>query len=212
MSTLGAVTQWQRAARRHRALLSAGLTAAAVATALPSLAPAPPRAVQVLAAARELLPGVPLVAADLRRVALPPAAVPTGALTQDAALLGRLLTGPVRRGEPLTDARLVGAGLLAHADGLVAAPVRLADAAEAGLLQAGDRIDVLGTPAAGPAGPAGNQVLAVTVAAAVQVLAVPAAGGDGDGALVVVAATPAVASRLAAAAAASRLSVTVLPP
>lgn len=193
-----------RTVRRHRALLAAGLAAAAVATALPTLAPAPAATVTVLAAARELRPGSPLSAGDLRQVGLPRGTVPAGALTDETAVVGRLLTGPVRRGEPLTDVRLVGAGLVPRDAGLVAAPVRLADPAAVALLHAGDRVDVLATPTGAPVAEA------TTVATGVQVLAVPPAGDAADGALVVVAALPAVAARLAAAAVSSRLSITVL--
>ena len=194
-----------RAVRRHRALLAAGLTAAAVATALPALAPRPPVAVAVLAAARELVPGVPLTGSDLRLMDLPASAVPIGALTAQDQALGQLVTGPVRPGEALTDVRLVGSGLVPRTGGLVAAPVRLADPAEAALLHAGDRVDVLATPTAA-SGPA----VAVAVARHVQVLAVPGVGVAEDGALVVVAAEPAVAAGLAGAAVGSRLSITLL--
>ena len=189
---------------RYRALLAAGLAAGAVATALPVLAPTPLPGATVLAAARDLRPGTPLVAGDLVRLDLPRTAVPDGALVSTDAALGHLVTGPVRRGEPLTDVRLLGAGMLPSGRGLVASPVRLADPAEAALLHAGDRVDVLATASSGAA------VAATVVAAAVSVLAVPTTS-DGEGALVVLAASPAVAARLAAAAVASRLSVTVLP-
>lgn len=194
------------AVRRHRALLAAGLTAAAVATALPVLAPTPAPTAVVLAAGHDLPSGATLAPADLVPLALPRAAVPDGALTASATAVGQVLSGPVRRGEPLTDARLLGSSLVPAGPGVVAAPVRLADPATAVLLHAGDRVDVLaaGTDAAAPAS-------ATAVATGLQVLAVPAAGqADGDGALVVLAATPATAARLAAAAVRSRLSVTVL--
>lgn len=191
-----------RTIRRHRALLAAGLTAGAVATALPVLAPTPAPTVRVLAAGHDLTPGSPLTAADLTSIAVPRSLAPDGVLTSPDSAVGRVVAGPVRRGETLTDVRLLGSGLITGA-GLVAAPVRLADAATALLLHAGDRVDVLATPTDGT-GPT------LTVAAALQVLAVPEAAGDGDGALVVLAAAPEVASKLAAAAVRSRLSVTVL--
>jgi pilus assembly protein CpaB len=203
----GGLRELSRAVRRHRALLAAGLVAAAVATALPTLAPAPLPTVAVLSAAHDLAPGAPLAAADVVTTALPRSAVPAGALTLPGSALGRVVAGPVRRGETLTDVRLLGAGLLAGGRDLVATPVRLADPATAALLHAGDRVDVLAAPADG------KPVSATTVAAGVQVLAVPGAGqSDPDGALVVLAATPQTAARLAAAAVGSRLSVTVLAP
>lgn len=198
------LTDLRQTISRYRVLLAAGLTAGAVATALPLVAPTPVAGRTVLTAARDLQPGTPLVAADLVGVQLPRDAVPSGALVDPSGALGRLVTGPVRRGEPLTDVRLLGAGLLTSGQGLVAAPVRLADPAEAALLHAGDRVDVLATATSGAASSA------TVVAGAVQVLAVPTVT-DGDGALVVLAASPTVAARLAAAAVASRLSVTVLP-
>jgi len=54
-----------RATSRHRALLSAGLVAASVATALPSLAPTPAPGVGVVTAARDLPAGTSLAQGDL---------------------------------------------------------------------------------------------------------------------------------------------------
>jgi Flp pilus assembly protein CpaB len=202
------VRDLSRAVRRHRALLAAGLTAAAVATALPILAPSPVPTVDVVTALHDLAPGSPLTAVDLASVALPQALAPAGVLTSITTAVGRAVAGPVRRGELLTDVRLLGSALLAGGPGLVATPVRLADPGTAALLHAGDRVDVLAATTEATA--SGS---AATVASGLQVLAVPSAGQhDGDGALVVLAARPLVAARLAAAAVRSRLSVTVLAP
>lgn len=190
------------AAARHRALLAGGLVAAAVASSLSVLAPTPAAQVRVLAASRDLPSGALLTVDDLVPLELPAAAVPTGVLLDSATVVGRLVAGPVRRGETLTDVRLLGAGLLAAGDD-VAVPVRLAEPATAALVQAGDRVDVL---SAAPEGAAAAQV----VASGLAVLAVPALPDDtAEGALVVVAARPSVATRLAAAAVTGRLSVTV---
>jgi Flp pilus assembly protein CpaB len=190
------------AASRHRTLLAAGLVAASVAAGLTAVAPAPEARVDVLAVARDLPSGAVLTGEDLVPLALPPGAVPSGALHDAAEAVGRLVSGPVRRGEALTDVRLLGTGLLTGSDG-VAVPVRLADPATAALVQAGDRVDVLSAPPEGAS-------TASTVAAGVTVLAVPALADDpGEGALVVVAAPSAVAARLAAAAVTGRLSLAV---
>ncbi len=201
----------QRAVGRWRWLLASGLAAGAVATGLPALAPAPPTTTTVWAAAHDLEPGTALTRGDLTPLELPRAVVPDGALGPADALDGRTVAGRVRRGESLTDARLVGPGLLPPDDGgsaaLVAVPVRLADAGVVALLHVGDRVDVLGaatSPAGGRAGPA------EVVAAGCLVLAVPApAATAADGALVVLAASSGTAGRLAAAEAGSRLSVAV---
>lgn len=205
MSLATVLQDVSRTARRHRAVLAAGLTAAAVATALPTFAPPAARTLRVVAAAHDLTPGTPLTADDLTTVAVPEGLVPRGALTDVQAAVGRAVAGPVRDGEALTDVRLLGSGLL-QGKGLVAAPVRLADPATAALLHAGDRVDVL----AAPTGGTDPTATALIVASGVQVLAVPTTDDTGEGALVVVAATPAVAARLAAAAVGARLSITVL--
>ena len=193
-----------RAVGRYRLLLSAGLAAGSVATALGVLAPSVPPGVLVLRAAKDLSAGTALTGQDLVRTPMPAGLVPAGALLSESHVQGRLLAGPVRAGEPLTDVRLAGTALLGPSHGgLRAVPVRLADAASAALLQAGDRVDVLAA-SSGPDGPPSAQVVAPDAV----VLAVPTAVQDGgEGALVVLAATPIVAARLAAAAVAGRLSV-----
>ena len=198
-------TAWRdlrRAVARHRVLLACGLAAGSVATALPTLAPTPPATTAVVAVARDVRGGAVLTAEDLTTVALPSELAPAGALSEPADAVGRSVTGPVRAGEALTDARLLGSGLLG-AGPEVATPVRVAEPATAALVRAGDVVDVL---AAAPEG----GMAAATVVSAVRVLSVPLAGDDsGEGALLVVAATRSAAARLAAAAITGRLSVVV---
>lgn len=192
----------QRAVARRRVLLAAGLAAAAVAAGLSALAPTAEPGVLVLTAARDLVPGAPLATGDVVATSLPRAVVPAGALLDPAAVLGRLVAGPVRRGEPLTDVRLLGAALVAGSRE-VAVPVRVAEPATAALVRAGDVVDVLS------ASPQGGVVAAV-VAGGLPVLSVPTLGDDaGEGALLVLAADRSTAARLAAAAVTGRLSVTV---
>jgi pilus assembly protein CpaB len=176
----------------------------------------------VLAAARDLGAGAMLGPADVRLVRLDPAAVPDGALRSPRSALGRSVAGAVRRGEPITDVRLVGPGLtvgLSRFDS-VAVPVRLADGETAALLRAGDRVDLLATSADGsdrlPGGgpPATAPGEAVAVAAGVRVLAVltRSDGATEDGVLVLVATSEDAARRLAGTAAHARLSVALRPP
>ena len=199
-----AVLDVLRVVRRRRGLLAAGLAAGAVATALPQLAPPAPPGLVVLAAARDLRAGASVQTADVVRLELPASALPDGALT-DLPSGGVRVAGAVRRGEPLTDVRLLGAALLDPDAGLVASAVRVADPAGAALVQAGDRVDVLA------ASPDGGSAGAARAAADVLVLSVPAPDPTAEGGLLVLATTPATASRLAAAAVSSRLSVVVLP-
>lgn len=195
----------RRAVARRRVLLSAGLAAAAVAAALSVLAPAAAPGVLVLTAARDLVAGVPLGPDDLVATALPAAVVPAGALVDPGDALGRLVAGPVRRGEALTDVRLLGAALVADADE-VAVPVRVAEPGTTALVRPGDRVDVLSaSPEGGPA--------AAVVASGLSVLAVPRLDdAAGEGALLVLAADRGTGARLAAAAVTGRLSVAVAAP
>jgi Flp pilus assembly protein CpaB len=113
-------------------------------------APDPPVTAPVLVAAHDLPAGRTLTAADLRSASWPIRVTPSGGLGPAAApaLLGRMLAGPIRAGEPLTDTRVLGPGLLAgQPAGTVALPVRLGDPAAAAFVRAGDRVDVLVTAA-----------------------------------------------------------------
>jgi pilus assembly protein CpaB len=203
-----------RVAGWPRRVVAAGLLLAAVLVGLrpdPPLAePAPAGAtVEVVVAGRDLAAGTELAAADLRTVSLPPAAVPAGATGRRAGLIGRRAAGAVRRGEVLTDARLVGPGLTAglRPGEAAAVPVRVAEPEAAALVRPGDRVDVLGVPVLPDGAPTAGD--AVEVAGGVRVLAV--LGRTADGVVLVVAAPAPVARRLAGAAA-QRLTVTVRPP
>ena len=215
---------------RYRRLLAAGCAAAAVAFALSALRPAAPAGTRVPTAARDLPSGAALSSSDIRSVTVPASAAPAGIVR--SGLVGRVLAGPMRRGEPLTDARLIGPRLLSgYGPGLVAVPVRVADAAAARLLRPGDRIDVLAASASASAGDLGDgetadlgasptTAQARPLVSAVPVIAIPGAGGEtkggigfggapgvddgtygGDGALIVVAAHHEQAATLAGGAA-----------
>lgn len=120
--------------RRFVALLLA--LAAALLTALPD-----GPVVDVLVAARDLPPNVPLTADDVREVAMPPPLAPSGAVSRDEAV-GRGLAVAARSGEPLTDARLSPPNPDASS-----VAVRLAGGGVAGLLRPGSRVDVVGAGA-----------------------------------------------------------------
>ncbi len=230
----------RRAASWHRRVLAAGLAAGAVAAGLHAAAPPALASVSVLVAVRDVPGGSALDPADLRTAQLPEALAPAGALSPETDLDGAVLAAPLAPGEVLTAARLVGPSLLAgHGTALVGVPIRLADAAVARLLHAGDLIDVFAADTSGVAldglgttdGSVGDSVAdsvagsgrtgtaaAHVVAPAVRVLAVLVEEGDGAfagtgdaGALIVVAAAPDVAADLAGAEASARLSVALRP-
>ncbi len=202
-----ALRRLRRALLAHRRGLAALCLGLAVALALQSQAAPPPRTVDVLVAARDLPAGVPLRASDLTEAPFPPGTVPHGALGSAGQAVGRTVVGPVRAGEPLTDVRLLGAGLLDAHPGSVAAPVRIGDADALDLVRTGDRVDIL---AADPQRP-GDAAL---VAAGVTVLVVPphrrADPGLVPGGLLVVAVSETTARRLAGLGVASVLSVVLV--
>lgn len=103
----------------------------------------------VVVAARDLTPGSALTAQDLRVERLSSTTIPDGAQTRIDDVAGRTLAGPARRGEALTDVRLLGPRLAESAAGpdarIVALP--LADAALLDLLRPGDVVDVVAAPA-----------------------------------------------------------------
>ncbi|MGH3366316.1 MAG: SAF domain-containing protein [Nocardioidaceae bacterium] len=139
-----ALRSLRRAVTLHRRLLAAGCTAAAVAIGLGVVSPPPPPTRPVVVAATDLHGGGVLTHTDLDLLRLPPEAIPAGAAARPARVVGRTLAAPVRDGEPLTDVRVLGPSLVqAYGPGLVAAPVRIADADSVALVRVGDRVDIL---------------------------------------------------------------------
>jgi Flp pilus assembly protein CpaB len=193
----------------RRRLLAAVLTGAAVLAGLQATAPAPLPSDRVLTAAHDLDAGTVLRADDLTRVAFADGTAPSGASSL-AEAVGRTLAAPLRRGEPVTDVRLVGAGLLEGYVGLVAVPVRIPDADVVALMKVGDRINLLSTDPRG----GGTE----TVVSDVPILALPhpvdaAAGAVTTaglaGRLVVIGTSPETSELVADAAVRGFLSVTL---
>jgi Flp pilus assembly protein CpaB len=147
----------------------------------------------VVVATRDLAPGITVTPDDVALSSRPAGTLPDGAVTTLDAAVGATLAGPSRRGEILTDARVLGSRLTGLSVGPNArtVPVHLADAAVLDLIRPGDVVDVLGAPSADST--ARPRLLAV---GAVVVL-VSAAAGDGR---VVLVALPAAAAHTLAAA------------
>ncbi|MDP9445035.1 MAG: SAF domain-containing protein [Actinomycetota bacterium] len=204
VATLRAV---RRAISWHRRMLAAGFAAAAVVVGLDVVAPPPPPTAPVVLAARDLRGGNVLRTDDLVVRRLPPDAVPAGAPAAPTAVVGRVLAGPVRRGEPITDVRVVDGPLArGYGDGLVAAPVRIADAAAVELLEVGDRVDVL---APDPTGARPTAVIVTRAPVAALPNRPPGADPETAGALVVLAVPSPEARQLAGHAVLGPLVVTL---
>ncbi|MBA3367562.1 MAG: Flp pilus assembly protein CpaB [Geodermatophilaceae bacterium] len=211
LSSLALSPHWLSARRLAAALLAAGALVLAVAPAAqPPIVNSEPPQSTVLVAAQDLPAGRTIGTDDLRSAERTSAQLPDGALTPGMDVVGRVVTGSVRRGEVMTDRRLLGPGLSASLDaGVVASPVRLVDLEVSALLRPGDRVDILAAVQDAPS--------ATVVAAGVVVLAVPLAESEDSRpaepiGLVVVAVDQDTAARLAAAAASGRLTATLLPP
>lgn len=110
---------------------------------------------QVVVADHDLRPGTALTADDVRLEKRLAATVPDGARAEVGAVVGSTLASPARRGEVLTDVRLLGSRLADAAIGSKAGPgarivpLHLADGALIDLVRAGDVVDVLAAPATG---------------------------------------------------------------
>jgi Flp pilus assembly protein CpaB len=146
-----------RAARRrvliHRRALAALCAAAAVLATLRAVQPPPVPTVDLWVAAHDLTAGSVVAAADLRRVASPPSVAPPSAVHDRAEILGRTLVMPVARGQPVVAVQVLGRRLLDGLPGRAVVTIRLADADVAGLIRAGDVVDLWATDprAGGPA-------------------------------------------------------------
>ena len=178
--------------------VAAGLT-------VQQLTPAPAFTVSAFAAARDLPAGETLGPDDLTALSVPRGLVPAGSFGRAEDLQGKQLAVALRKGQLLSDAQLLGPGLLAGSPpGSAAVPLRMADPASIQLLSPGQLVNVVMTTGNGFDQPAAaTQVLA----AAVPVLWTSEHGngagewlatGDADG-LLVVAADAGQAGRLAGA-------------
>lgn len=152
---------WRTRVLAHRRLLAFCCVVAAVASALHVLAPAAPSTVRVLVAAVDVDGGSVLRGDDLTWVSFAEGTAPDGLAE---APVGRTTSGPVRRGEPITDARLVAPSLMAGHGDRVAVPVRLPDPAAVALLRSGDTVDLLAAdPGAGRTSTVARAAVVVTI-------------------------------------------------
>jgi Flp pilus assembly protein CpaB len=99
----------------------------------------------IVVASRDLSPGIELTAADVRLEKRLAATVPDGASVTVDNVVGSTLAGPARRGEVLTDVRLLGPRLAQLAAGPDAriVPLHLSDTGLLDLVRPGDVVDVL---------------------------------------------------------------------
>ncbi|MGH3960097.1 SAF domain-containing protein [Mycobacterium sp.] len=161
---------WTRTVLARR-IAAAGLVVLAGIAALRSN-PDGDRA-QVVVATRDLRPGTALTADDVRLESRLAATVPDGSQVNLDAVAGSTLAGPARRGEVLTDVRLLGSRLAESAVGPGAriVPLHPADPALADLLRPGDVVDVVAAPTRSDADSPANPRIVATDAIVVLVSA-----------------------------------------
>ena len=176
---------WSRTIAARRVAAGALVVLAAIAALRPD--PSAGHA-DVVVAARDLTPGVQLTADDVIVESRPATTIPDGSQTDPATLIGATLAGPTRRGEVLTDVRLLGPRLaeaVAGPDARVV-PLHVADPALLELVRPGDVVDVLAVESHG-VGERDGLRPRVVARGAIVVLASPTtkASGGGDGVVLV---------------------------
>jgi Flp pilus assembly protein CpaB len=163
---------------------------------------------EVVVAARDLEPGAGLTADDVRLETRSTPTIPDGSLTGVDSVVGATLAGPTRRGEVLTDVRLLGRRLAESAAGPDAriVPVHPADSALVDLVRPGDIVDVV---AASDVGAHANSRVVATDAVVVLVSAKPKAQGSTNDRLVLIALPAAAANTVAQASLVQSVTLTL---
>jgi pilus assembly protein CpaB len=199
LHNLGRAMSW------HRRKLAVVAAIAAILTAVAAAAPTGPPTLRVVRATGQLASGSVVSASDVEVDEVVEAALPRGALSDPAAIIGSRLVGPVADNQVLTGLDVV-TGPAAAGAGHVVAPLRLADPDLGELVRPGALIDVI---AADPEGGTAR-----VIATAVRVLTVPPPPREDDrtrsaenGVLVLVDVDAKTATLLAEAAASSRISI-----
>ncbi|MBA0048931.1 SAF domain-containing protein [Mycobacterium sp. NPDC050853] len=201
---------WARTALARRITAAILVLFAAVLAFRPD--PANDRS-DVVVAAHDLPPGTILAGDDVKLEKRSASTLPDGARTEAGSVVGATLAGPVRRGEMLTDLRVLGPRLAESAAGKDAriVPVPLADATVLDMIRTGDIVDILTVADRGPGtssdSPPEPTVLA-TGAVVVLVSPKPATKGVGTQRAVMVALPPQQANRVAAIALVQAVTLT----
>jgi Flp pilus assembly protein CpaB len=156
------ISQWLRP-DWSRTLLARRIAAAGlvVLAGVAALRPDPDgERAPVLVAAHDLSPGAALSADDLQLEKRLIPTIPDGAQSEIDTVVGSTLAGPARRGEVLTDVRLLGRRLAESAAGPGAriVPVHPVDSALTDLVRPGDVVDVVAASQTSP--PSAPRVIA----------------------------------------------------
>ena len=167
---------------------------------------------EVVVAAHDLTPGSALTADDVRIEKRLATNLPDGCQANLSAVVGSTLASPTRRGEVLTDVRLLGSRLAESTAGPGAriVPLHLADGALIDLVRVGDVVDVLAAPATDARADAQAATKVVATDAVVVLVSAKGKGRDADSERVVLVALPArVANTVAGSALGQAVTLTL---
>ena len=136
----------------------------------------------IVVAARDLAPGVELTTDDIRLENRTATTLPDGYQSDISAVAGATLAGPARRGEAITDVRLLGPRMAESAAGPDAriVPLHLADTALLDLIRSGDVVDVLAAATSETGVDAEPQVIATDAVVVMVSEKQKGAGGGSD--------------------------------
>jgi Flp pilus assembly protein CpaB len=164
---------------------------------------------EIVVASHDLAPGVELTADDVRLENRMAATVPDGSQSDVDTVIGATLAGPARRGEVLTDVRVLGPRLAESVAGPDAriVPLPLADSALLDLVRPGDVVDVLAAGTSDAGADAQPQLVA-TNAVVVLVSEKPKGSGNGSDRVVLVAVGAHAANNVAVAALVQTVTLT----
>ena len=204
------ISQWLRP-DWSRTVLARRITAGGLVllAGIAALRPDPNGAhTQVVVTARDLSPGATLTADDLRLENRLAPTIPDGSQSNIDTVVGSTLTGPARRGEVLTDVRLLGRRLAESAAGPNAriVPVHPSDSALIDLVRPGDVVDVI---AASEGSAAPNSHVVATDAVVVLISAKQKAQGATNDRLVLIALPAASANAVAGTALLQTVTLTL---
>ena len=152
----------RRFLRTYRRVVAALLAGVAVWAGLTALRPALPATVAVLVTSKPLAGGVVISPGDVAVKQLPADVLPAQYLDDPAQAVGRPATVPLPMGAVMLPASVVSRDALA-APGMAVLPVTLVSTA-AGLIEVGDRLDLIGADQEGaaPVASAARVVAALT--------------------------------------------------
>jgi Flp pilus assembly protein CpaB len=198
---------WSRTVAARRVVAGALVVLAAVAALRPG--PDDDRT-DIVVAARDLAPGIELTDSDVRIETRTATTVPDGAQSDITEVVGATLAGPARRGEALTDVRLLGPRLAESAAGPDAriVPLHLEDTALLDLIRPGDVVDVLAAQTGTMAGDDVRPAVVATDAVVVLVSAKPNGARSGGDRVVLVALPAHAANEVAGAALVQTVTLT----